>query len=608
MPVLRPPGPVFPPRVRSGGISRGLVQSLRWWLDLAPIAVGGLLVATAYALGRAHSPLGELFYWLGEATMMLPSIWRVLSPEAGTASRLRVLVGVAAMQSVLTWAYSPDQFRFPDELQHLRTAQDILTSHRLFTPNLYLPVSPGFPGLEEVTTAIRSLTGLRLFASGVIVASLSHVLLPVALFLAYREIAAGDERSAAVATLVYSMAPHYSYFETLFIYSTPALTYLAFTLAAAARALRRGRGLVWIPLAYVPMLLSHHLTTLVGLGLLLVMAAIALRTRPRVLAVRFAGAVLAIVLASVSYIALAAPSTWSYLAAPLQSALGGLFSHSGGGGAHPAAAAVAPAWESLAALASALLLLVLSYVGVAATWWARARRWVQLFALLGLAYPVILGVRLTAADGPELATRGLTYAMLVIAFPAAILLVSLTPLRLGGRRLGFGVAFLAVALLALGAIVEGLPPAYERLPGHFYVASFESGVDARVTAVGGWAARTWTANDQRVACDVSVCSEWSGRAGAVASTTASPLFYTASVARLNAVVKALALDWVETDQRWTTQVPRTGSYFPNDSRANAHTHPLPLSWLTKFDRDPLIDRVYDDGDIHVYRVSSVWNG
>src|SRR3712207_8772499 len=34
-------------------------------------------------------------------------------------------------QSFLKWAYSPDQFRFSDELQHLRTLQDILsTDHR----------------------------------------------------------------------------------------------------------------------------------------------------------------------------------------------------------------------------------------------------------------------------------------------------------------------------------------------------------------------------------------------------------------------------------------------------------------------------------------------
>ena len=50
--------------------------------------------------------------------------------------------------------YSPDQFRFLDEFQHVQTAQTILTTHHLFHVNTSLPVSPQYPGLEIITSAV----------------------------------------------------------------------------------------------------------------------------------------------------------------------------------------------------------------------------------------------------------------------------------------------------------------------------------------------------------------------------------------------------------------------------------------------------------------------
>ncbi len=590
----------------------------RWtpWLDLAPIATGGLLIALAFAASRAGYHEGDLLYWVGQAVIILPSAYRVLSPATDTRSRLTILVGIAAMQAVLAWAYSPDQFRFGDELQHVRTARDILRTHKLFTSNPILAVSPGFPGLEEVTVALVNLTGLSVFVCGVIVASLSHVILPVALFMAYRELSVGRERWAALATLLYTTAPHYNYFETLFIYSTPALTFLGFTLAATARAIRRRRGFIWIAVAFVPMLLTHHLTTLAGLVLLLAVAIICLFAVSRQFGLRLLLTILGLVVLTVAWVEVASPETWGYLATPVTTAVSGLFGHSASsGGGAAIAASPAPRWETAVEYLSALVLLLLSYFGVALAWFARAPRWVRFTSLLGLIFPGILLVRLTSGNGPELATRGLTYAMLVIALPSALAIEfilarrwSRGPRARRGRYAGGILAFGIVSVLVLSAIVEGLPPSYERLPGHFYVASTESGVDSRVSAVGAWAAQAWPDRSLNVACDVSVCSEWAALTEATATTSASPLFYTTSVAKANKVIAALSLGYVETDLRWTTQIPKTQQYFDVDTRANHHAHPLPLDLLTKFDRDSLLERVYDDGDIRVYRTYAVWRG
>ncbi len=600
------------------------VRPTRWtpWLDLIPIAAGGLLIALAYSASRAGSTQGDLLYWLGQAVIIVPSVYRVLSPGTDTRSRLTILVGLAAMQSLLAWAYSPDQFRFPDELQHVRTAKDILRTHKLFTANPVLPVSPGFPGLEEVTVALMNLTGLSLFVSGVIVVSLSHVLLPVALFLTYREICVGRERWAAVATLIYTTAPHFNYFEALYIYSTPALAFLGFTLAAAVRAIRRGRGFLWVAVAFVPTLLTHHLTVLIGLVALAAVATIGFFAVSRRNGLRLFSVIAALIALTVVWVEVASPSTWGYLWAPVQTAVSGLFGHSTPSGAGQGAviSVAVPKWETAVEYLAALALFLASYFGVALAWFARAPRWARLTCLLGVVYPGILIVRLTSSNGPELATRGLTYAMLVIALPVAVAIEYVLGTRWalrrrrwiggwhppGGWRGAAIVATATVVLFAVSAIVDGLPPSYERLPGHFRVASTESGIDSRVSAAGQWAARSWPKANQNVACDVSVCSLWTGYADATASNSASPLFYTTSVTKANAEIAALSLGWVETDLRWTTQIPNSESYFGGDSQGGHHVNPLPVDLLSKFDRDSLLERVYDDGDIHVYRTYAVW--
>ncbi|WP_249010804.1 hypothetical protein [Conexibacter sp. DBS9H8] len=574
-----------------------------WAIAVIPIALGGLLIAFGYAAGRAHAPNAEAqaLYWAGQGLIWLPSIATLLSTRTDNATRIAVITAVAGAQALLTWAYSPDQFRFTDEFQHIRTLSDILRTHHLFTPNSFLPVSPAFPGLEIVTAALMQTTGLPLFTAGVIVDSVTHVLLPLFVFLGFRELTA-NARTSSVAALLYLTAPHLGYLEVLFIYSTPALLYYAIALRTTVRV-ARSRSPMWtLILPFVPMTLSHHLTTLAGLVMLIAMVVVlALAGRGR--QARRLGLMTAGIAAGViAWILILAPETFAYLAAPATAAVQSLL-HPGAGAATTAVTTVgaAPRWETLTAVVAALLLLGASTLGAVITWWSHAGRVSSLVALLGLVYPAVLVGRTVIPGGPTLAARVLTYAMLFIAYPAAVALTTLwdqrrRPFR---RRLAWAIT----GVLAVGGIVTGLPPWYERIPGVYHVAGFESGIDERAINVGHWAA-SWRPG-ARVVCGVSVCDTIGGYSRATISTAGSQIFYAGTERSLNSAIADQVLNYVETDVRWTRQVPLSGSYWTSDT-AN-HTHPLPAAVLTRVNRDPYADLVYDDGLIRVYNTTLVWS-
>jgi len=592
------------------------------------VALGGFAVAIAYALNRASVPGATAVYWVGQALIVLPVALRVLSPSTDTGERMALLLAMATVQSLLAWCYSPDQFRFPDELQHVRTAADILRTHHLFQPNSYLAVSPGFPGMEEVTSAIVLLTGLSLFHAGLVTASVAHMALPICVFLLYREMTK-DDRVAAVATLIYSTAPHYGYFNTLFVYGAVALPFLVLTVRAAVRSYQRDKSVAWIALPFVPMTLTHHLTAFAGVALLVaVTAVVGLSRGGRPIALRLAGATLVLALLMIAWVADRSPSTFSYLAspfhgilsgiihpgssgsshqlgAPLHGVLSGITDPAGPGNAHPLAN-LAPQWESRVAIVAAGITAVCVMCGIGLVWRRpKASHFIRLMTLLGLAYPALLVVRIVAPGGPELATRALTYGMLLAGVPAAVALTRLWPARRYGPRAAIATAL--VATLAVSSIVTGLPASWERLPGRFHVAAFESGVDRHVATAGSWAREHWPPNE-RTACDFSTCSVFAGYARATVSYAASPAYYATTRAEFDQQLSVLTSAYVAVDRRWTRETPLTGRYFLRDILEGTHTRPLAASILMKFDRNPLIDRVYDSGAIQLFDTRNVWGG
>ena len=170
-------------------------------------AIGVLVVAAAYTAGRrghAGASWADRMYWLGQLLILAPVAARLLSRRVLVASETVTLVVVLTVAEYLVKVcYSPAAFTYADELMHWRTATDILQTGKLFTANNLLPISPYYPGLEEVTSALASITGLSIFTSGLIVAGTAHLLFVCVLFVLFRHVS-GSHRIAGVALLLYS--------------------------------------------------------------------------------------------------------------------------------------------------------------------------------------------------------------------------------------------------------------------------------------------------------------------------------------------------------------------------------------------------------------------
>ncbi len=564
---------------------------------LALSSGGVLLVALGYAAGRLGYPGGSALYWAGQLLVFVPVAARVLSRRLASAGEALLLVlGLALNQYVLKWAYSPEQFRFPDELQHWAATRTLLRTGHLFQPNAALPVSVHFPGLEEMGGAVAALTGLPVTTAGMLLAGVLHLLFVATLFMLVRRTGL-TVRVAALCCVIYATGLHYLFFDSMYVYQTAALPF--FLLAVwAARVYRTGGwpvsvvGLVAILVTTV----SHHVTALALLGTLVLLTGteVVLRGRRRAGTAGFAAAA---ALAIAAWFGLVAREVLSYLALPLHGLLAALTRLATGGeaaGATPTGGS--PLW-ALAVQGVSLLALFGLFL-VAARWTLRARvrsPW-QWFLLIGaLAFFAGSSLRFLGTQGPELAGRASTFTYLPMSIVAAVVLARWRP-----RFAPLGLALLALLLIA--ARVGGWPPTWDQLPGRYLVSGYERGVDPV-----GLAAASWTRDNlgtgMRVAADLNGYTLVSTYGGQDPVGEASALYDDAPWGLADEEILAdLGIDYLWVDARTGQQVPASGALFPQDPHAGQRTAPLSTAQLSKFDELTGADRVYDNGSVRIYDV------
>ena len=256
-------------------------------------AIGVLVSASAYTagrLGQAGTSWADRLYWFGQLLILAPIAARLLSRRVLTAGETLTLVVVLTVAEYLVKVcYSPAAFTYVDELMHWRTAANIMQTGKLFTPNNLLPISPYYPGLEEVTSALATVTGLSIFSSGLIVAGTAHLLFVAILFVLFRHVS-GSHRVAGVAMLLYASESLFQSFDSMFVYQTLALPFLGLTLLAVYRLAQpqaAGSRAGWFTVAALAALatvVTHHVTSYLLVATLEVITLGALLTRDRALA------------------------------------------------------------------------------------------------------------------------------------------------------------------------------------------------------------------------------------------------------------------------------------------------------------------------------------
>jgi hypothetical protein len=587
--------------------------------------IGVMVVAFSYAGGRQGTSGSIVAYWIGQIVVFTPVVTRLLSRRmAGVAESFLLVMGLAVNQYMLKWMYSPDQFRFPDELQHWLATTIIVQTGSLFQPNPALPPAVHFPGLAEMAAAIAQMTGMPVTASGILVAGVAHLIFVGVLFAAVLR-ASNSPAVAGVACATYATALHYLFFNSMFLYQTAALPFFMLAIWATRRWRQEGgRPFAFLAVVAVCMTtVSHHVTAFALVITLLMFGITELYTeKPRRWSALIMPGVAAAIVAA--WILFVATDVIGYLAAPIEQIGETLSQMVTGGSSSSATPSIAVG--QLAVQGIGLIGLFVLYLAVGRdminrhdrdTW-----RWAALVG--GLIFFLGNGVRFLGENGPEAAGRLATFTYVPISIIAAIALVravQIIPSRDAegrrwwvqpalevpppkGRHLVLRVAggSALVTVLMIGARAGGWPPVDSLLPGPYLAGGFERSVDAYGVDAAMWEQSTLGPGN-RVGGDltsINLASTY-GRQNPVREV--GPLFYSSEWGLADdQLVQDLGLQYLVVDKRLSQQLPESGAYFEADPQAGRLTHPLTGQQIDKFNTIPDVDRLYDNGNIRIYRM------
>lgn len=581
---------------------------------LLVVATGILLVALAYARARGSLGFATPLFWTGQVLIFVFVVFRVLNPSTSPRDREFLVLLYAGAQSMIRWAYSPDMFRFWDELQHLRSLLNVLTTHHLFHTNTSLSISPRYPGLENVTAELAQVSAAGPFVSGVIITAVSHLLLAASVLLLFREISQSS-RVACIGVILYMLSPQLHYFDTAFVYETLALPFMILSIYFSIRFATHQRGryqsFVGLLVCVAIVVMTHHLTALLTVGLL---AGIALATwlfnSTCNLALPLAKCAASAALIVGCWMSFIATGTLDYLQAGLQPIVSGLADRGQveGKDALPIGGAM-PILDRVFNPGGVALTLVLLAISVRL---ARSRPPLErLFIWVAPgAYALMIFIRLVAPGGAELSIRLLTFFSLFTAPAVAVVLdrlVSTAAARCRSVLMSSGlVSATAIALvLLLHSITTGLPEWWQRLPSSFRVEGSGSGIDAVGTSRAEWAATTLQAGS-RYFGDVTSANLLAQLAQLDPIQDPGSLYDTDRlIPEDSALIGYQSATYLDVDMRMAQEAPIIRSFFQSDVKYGERKTPIDEVGLAKFDYIPGISRIYDSGYDHFYDLRGV---
>lgn len=630
------------------GVYEGVGTLLASWFPALTLTCALGLCVTAYAFADARgggSGLNTLFL-PALLVMFTPIALRLLIPTTSRIEHISLLCMLGCVCYLVKVLSSPLHFSFFDEFLHWRTLDDINQSGHLFAQNSLLPVSPYYPGLEIVTNALGTTSGLDSFHASLVVVGAARVLMVLALF-AMNEQLLKSARAASLATLLYMINPHFLLFDAQYAYellALPLATCMLFALSphqvVSVRLTRleplvpllkfsreRRHGLTtdlrWITftawLILVAVIFTHHVTDFFFDALLIIWAIVyaAKRLTPLYRSHLVRIAVVGVLVSCVS-IARAGNPVVGYLSSFMSEAvteLGHILS--GSGSAKQLfvnySGPPTPLWERIMTVSSVGIITLCLPLGLLCLWKRyRSNALACTFGFFCLFYPVVQAFRLTNT-GAEVADRAAAFLFIPLALVLAIFIVQFWPTT----RLHWGQLTLitaAMSLVFLGGIILGVGPASALLPGPYEAIADARSIDPQGIQTALWSdAYLHPAN--RVASDrinqVLLGTYGKQRVVTTIQDTIdlSPVFLSPHLTDEDrSLLQQGRIRYLVADTRLTHALPLLGFYYEmSEMGAFHHKTPIDPQAFTKFDDTPQVNRVFDSGAIIIYDVEGLAN-
>jgi hypothetical protein len=585
----------------------------RWAPTFLPIllAFGGVAVsAAADNAARASSATAKPLFWIGLLAIFVPISIRLLGRHASKRERVLLVLILYLALYLVSFLQNPLLFTSHDPLGQIRSAEDIVRTGHLFHTNPIVSAYSSYPGIELATSSLAQLSGLSVFASGVLLVGAARAVFAISLFMTIERLV--DARAAGIASLIYATNPSFLFFDSQYAYESLALPLAMLTVAVLVQ--RRPHTLRWeggLALFLVCSVVVTHFATTLWL-LALIVAWVLLDLLPmtsRVVAPPRLIAVLGSAAALGWFFFIAGTTTIVELGPVVSSAFSSVADLLGGKSATKQlfAPAAGPSDGLVLQAMGFLSVAVLVVLVVLSIWhWRHAHEPIQIVLLvLMLMYLLSLVLRLTAA-GTETSQRASEFVFVGIGFGVAGLS---TRQSWSGRTYQYLGLVLAIVTF-VGGVVVGTPP-YTRLPGPYLVGADSRSIDARTIAAATWVrthlpAGSVFAADRSNGLALAAIGLVDPAQGLEHGQTVPYLYFSRTFdPRDVATIRAFGIRYILVDLRLSTALPYIGLYFsPDEPLAGHYTHPIPLADLTKFATAPGLTRIYDDGDIQIYQVDT----
>jgi hypothetical protein len=471
------------------------------------VAVGTALVIWAYHIAptaaiQSYDPI----FWAGMLLVYLAIAWRAIFGRHAVLW-LGLLGLFTVLPAFLMSLGGPSGF---DETAQFALLQNVTSTGQLFQHTPLLPIGTFYPGLESAAATIHWLTGLSPWDSARILVAVVHCLIPVQVYYIARALPV-SHRWAAAAGLLYAANPSFVYFDTQFSYESVAILLMLTIVRLYVEALgaERSGGSTWgrslsasllIAVISFGLVVTHHLTSMIGIALLL---AGALFLKPmsgladvnggwRRLFVRWAP-VLTLTTFLGLWIYFVAPTTVDYLFPHVSGTISELVAlatrskESSGAARTVFSNSGAPSYELAAAIAAPIM--------IAVAFLFAAIRWLQKFPLrsnllwsLVITVGYLASVPLTlTSEGAEPAHRSWAFTFIGVALlPAAlVILFELDKRRPWLKGTAATVGAVVLAVVFVGNVAVGASPD-SRFPGPYQFGSDTRSVTSETLGLARW--------------------------------------------------------------------------------------------------------------------------
>jgi hypothetical protein len=613
-------------------------------------ALAILLIALGQGAARRGEGMASALFWGGVVLLLLPTASRIAWPTVARGERLFLLLLLVECLFFYRLLYSPTSFVQFDEMLHWISAHDVLYRRKLFLDNALLPISPRYPGIEIVTTALANLAKLSVFPAAVLVIAVLRAVFIAALFLFF-ETLAKSPRLAAVGCLAYMGCDNYVSFGSIFAYETLGVVLCILPMMVEARAASRSgeggaRTLGLLIALLASLAVTHHVSALVCAFYFAALLAFEALRRDQVGGRRRLGflvaAALAAILLPLGWMLISGDQLWGYLGPRIHIAANSVAkmlvdNHDAGpaiSNSHHAAdprqlfvsengleqpigyRIIGLAWTVLIALALAsgffrslaMATPAPARSGWQSVWQVLRLEWrdsrVVLLTLAAFGFPLSVALRLTSA-GWEIGNRMGAFVFVGVGLVVAVSIVHFWQSRNVPWRLA--ASSVAIVIILLGGITIG--SGNQALRGPYKPGADAASIEPMGIAAAIWA-KNWLGDGNRFATDrVNRLLLATYGQQDLASTLRdrideSRIFVTKDVSP--AVIYWIRhgkIDYLLADLRITTAPSVLGQYYEADEINRGR--PPPPSMLLKFDDDPRIGRVFDNGWIVIFDVRAL---